>query len=156
MQGLYRASGFRQAEVNGKLITNYQNDPSLLAIEVTIKEGPQTRVAWVRIEGTYTLPQEDLPEIQTAEGQGFDESTLADDRDPILGKYFNGGFPNATVDVAYVTAPPEPDGLPRVGVTFTIHEGEQFFIESGFSGRPGTYASRGCAARTARASAANR
>ena len=62
-------------------------------------------MAWVRIEGSYTLPQEQLPEIQTAEGQGFDESSLADDRDTILGKYFDNGFPNATVDVAYVPAP---------------------------------------------------
>ena len=132
VQGLYRASGFRQAEVTGKLITKYQRDPSLLAIEITINEGPQTRVAWVRIDGTYTLPQEQLPELQTAEGQGFDESTLADDRDRILGKYFDDGFPNAAVDVAYVTAPAGPDGLPRVGVTFTIHEGEQFFVNQVF------------------------
>jgi outer membrane protein assembly complex protein YaeT len=118
--------------VNGKLITGYQNDPSLLAIEITIKEGPQTRVAWVRIEGSYTIPQEQLPELQTSEGQGFDESSLSDDRDRILGKYFDDGFPNAAVDVAYVAAPAGPDGLPRVGVTFTIHEGEQFFVNQVF------------------------
>ena len=131
IQDLYRASGYRQAEVNGKLVTNYQNDPSLLAIQITIKEGPQTRVAWVRIEGSYTLPQEQLPEIQTAEGQGFDESSLADDRDTILGKYFDNGFPNATVDVAYVPVASTPN-LPLVGVTFTIHEGEQFFVDHVF------------------------
>ena len=56
IQGLYRASGFRQAEVTSKLVNDYQGDPSLLAIQITIKEGPQTRVAWVRIEGSYTLP----------------------------------------------------------------------------------------------------
>ena len=127
IQGLYRASGYRQAEVTSKLLTRYQNDPSLLAVQITIKEGPQTRVAWVRIEGSYTLPQEQLPEISTAEGQGFDESSLAEDRDTILGKYYDNGFPNATVDVAYVSAP-AADNLPRVGVTFTIHEGEQFFV----------------------------
>ncbi len=131
IQDLYRASGYRQAEVTSKLVTNYQNDPSLLAIQITIKEGPQTRVAWVRIDGSYTLPQEQLPEIQTAEGQGFDESSLADDRDTILGKYFDNGFPNATVDVGYVPVP-STDNLPRVGVTFTIHEGEQFFVNKLF------------------------
>jgi outer membrane protein insertion porin family len=131
IQSLYRASGFRQAEVASKLLNKYQNDPSLLAIQITIKEGPQTRVAWVRIEGSYTLPQEQLPEIQTEERQGFDESSLADDRDAILSKYFNNGFPNATVDVAYVPVP-SPDSLPLVGVTFTIHEGEQFFVNQLF------------------------
>ena len=131
IKDLYRASGFRQAEVTSKLVTKYQSDPSLLAIEVVVKEGPQTRVAWVRIEGSYTLPQEQLPEISTAEEQGFDESSLADDRDTILGKYFDNGFPNATVDVAYVPVP-SADTLPRVGVTFSIHEGEQFFVNRVF------------------------
>jgi len=131
IQDLYRASGFRQAEVNSKLVDKYQGDPSQLAIAIVVKEGPQTRVAWVRIEGSYTLPQEQLPEIQSAEGQGFDESSLADDRDTILGKYFDNGFPNATVDVAYVSVP-SPDDFPRVGVTFSIHEGEQFFVDQVF------------------------
>ena len=127
IQSLYRASGFRQAEVTSKLVEKYQGEPSQLAIQIVVKEGAQTRVAWVRIEGSYTLPQEQLPEISTAEGQGFDESSLADDRDTILSKYFDNGFPNATVDVAYVPVP-LPDKLPRVGVTFSIHEGEQFFV----------------------------
>jgi outer membrane protein assembly complex protein YaeT len=128
IQGLYRASGFRQAEVTSKLVRGYQGDSSKLAIDITVKEGAQTRVAWVRVEGSYTLPQKRLPEISTAEGQGFDESSLADDRDTILGKYFDNGFPNATVDVGYVPVP-SADSSPRVGVTFTIHEGEQFFVD---------------------------
>jgi outer membrane protein insertion porin family len=127
IESLYRASGFRQVAVSSKLLSKYQGDPARLAIEITVKEGPQTRVAWVRIEGSYTLPQEQLPEISTAEGQGFDESSLADDRDTILGKYFDSGFPNATVDVAFIPIP-SPDNLPHVGVTFAIHEGEQFFV----------------------------
>ncbi len=127
IQSLYRASGYRQAEVTSKLVTGYQGDPSQLAIEIVVNEGPQTRVDWVRIEGGYTLPQEQLPEIQTEEGQAFDESSLADDRDAILGRYFDNGFPNATVDVAYVSVS-SPESQPRVGVSFTIHEGEQFFV----------------------------
>ncbi|MGA9529509.1 MAG: POTRA domain-containing protein [Terriglobales bacterium] len=128
IQNMYRASGFRQAEVDGKLVPKFHGDPTLLAVAIEIKEGPQTRVAWVQIEGSYTLPEQQLPELSTAEGQGFDESSLADDRDAILSKYFDNGFPNAAVDVSYVTAPPSAAGLPRVGVTFTIHEGEQFFV----------------------------
>jgi len=144
IKDLYRASGYRQAEVNGKLVTNFQNDPSRLAIQITIQEGPQTRVAWVRIEGSYTLPQEQLPEIQTAEGQGFDEASLADDRDTILGKYFDNGFPNASVDVAYVAVASTPN-LPLVGVAFTIHEGEQFFVNHVFL--DGLHYTRGGVAR---------
>ena len=128
IQAMYRASGFRQVQVSGKLVTKYHDDPSLLAIEIQIQEGAQTRVASVTIVGNYTLPAEQLPEISTADGQGFDESSLAEDRDAILGKYFDNGFPNAVVDVSYVSVPPGGDGRPRVGVTFTIHEGEQFLV----------------------------
>jgi len=131
IQSIYRSSGFRQAEVSSALLSNYQGDPSKLAVQITVNEGPQTRVAWVRIEGGYTLPAEQLPEISTAEEQGFDESSLADDRDKILSKYFDNGFPNASVDVAFV--PVESAGnRPRVGVTFSIHEGEQFFVDRVF------------------------
>ena len=131
IQALYRSSGFRQADVKSQLLTGYHGDPAELAVEIVIKEGPQTRVAWVRREGSYMLPEEQLPETSTSEGQGFDESSLADDRDRILSKYFNNGFPNATVDVTYVPVPSSAD-LPRVGVTFTIHEGEQFFVSQLF------------------------
>ena len=131
IQSIYQSSGFRQAAVSSTLLSNYQGDPSKLAIQITVNEGPQTRVAWVRIEGGYTLPAEQLPEISTAEEQGFDESSLVDDRDKILSKYFDNGFPNASVDVAFV--PVESAGnRPRVGVTFSIHEGEQFFVDRVF------------------------
>jgi len=55
IERLYRASGFRQVKVTSKLVETYRGDPSLLAIDVAVQEGPQTRVAWVRIEGSYTL-----------------------------------------------------------------------------------------------------
>ncbi|MFY9559235.1 MAG: POTRA domain-containing protein [Terriglobales bacterium] len=135
IQDLYRSNGFRQVDVARKLVEKYQGDPSQLAIEITIKEGPQTRVASLSIEGNYTVPAEqliELAQIATAEGQAFDESSLADDRDKILGVYFKNGFTNATVDVAYVSGIPPPDEFPRVGVTFTIHEGEQFFVNNVF------------------------
>ncbi len=133
IQDLYRANGYRQAEVSSKLINGYGGVSSQLAIEITVKEGPQTRVAWVRLEGEYTLqPEQLLPYISTEEGQGFNESSLSDDRDTILGKYFNNGFTNATVDVSYLPVEPGPDGLPRVGVTFSVNEGEQFFVSQVF------------------------
>jgi outer membrane protein insertion porin family len=129
IQDLYRANGYRQVEVTSKLINGYGGISSQLGIEIAVKEGPQTRVAWVRLEGEYTLqPEQLLPYISTEEGQGFNEGSLSDDRDTILEKYFNNGFTNATVDVSYVPVEAEADGLPRVGVTFTVNEGEQFFV----------------------------
>jgi outer membrane protein assembly complex protein YaeT len=129
IKGLYRASGYQQAAVASKILEKYQSDPSQVAIDLTIKEGPQTRVAWVRIEGNYLLPSDQLLKFpSTEEGQGFAESNLSEDRDKILGVYFDNGFSNATADVTYVPVVPSPDEFPRVGVTFTIQEGEQFFV----------------------------
>ena len=142
VQALYRQNGFQKVEVTSKLISDYQGDPSQVAIDLAVKEGPQTKVAWVRFDGNYTLPTEQMPEIETLEDQPFFEGKLADDRDKILGGYFNRGFSNATVDVSQVPVEPLPDGSPRVGVTFTIKEGEQFFVNQIFLGglhftRPG-------------------
>jgi outer membrane protein insertion porin family len=133
IQDLYRSNGFRQAGVTGKLLEKYQGDPSLLAIQIDIKEGQQTRVASMNIEGNYNIPTEQLTaRLSTEEGQGFNESSLADDRDAILEKYFDNGFTNASIDVAYVPDRAAPPESPRVGVIFTIHEGEQFFVSKVF------------------------
>jgi outer membrane protein assembly complex protein YaeT len=131
IQDLYRSNGYRQAEVTGKLIEKYQGDPSLLAIQIEIKEGSQTRVSSVNIEGNFNIPTDQLsPRLSTEEGQGFNEASLADDRDTILEKYFDNGFSNATIDVSYVPdKSPQPD-TPSVGVVFTVHEGEQFFVNN--------------------------
>jgi len=133
IEELYRSGGFRQVEVTSKLLESYQGNPSALAVQIDIKEGPQTRVAWVRMEGNYNIPSEQLlPRLSTEEGQAYNETNLADDRDTILAAYFNNGFPNATVDVAYLPVEASAEGQPRAGVTFTIQEGEQFFVNRVF------------------------
>ncbi len=143
IQDQYRAQGYRQVEVSSKLLNDYQGDPYQLAIQLNIQEGPQTRVAWVGIEGNYAIPSEQmLPSLATEEGQGFNETNLGDDRDTILQKYFNNGFTNANLEVSYVPVASAPGELPKVGVTFIIQEGEQFFVHQVFIGglhhtRPG-------------------
>ncbi len=133
IKGLYRASGYQQAGVVSKILESYQGKAPEVAIDLTVKEGPQTRVAWVKIEGNYLLPSDQvLKEPSTEEGQGFAESNLSDDRDKILSVYFDNGFSNATVDVTYIPVVPSPDEFPHVGVTFTITEGEQFFVDQIF------------------------
>lgn len=131
IQEMYRSSGFRQVQIVSKLLENYHGEPSELAVEFSIQEGPQTLVASVNIEGNYVIPTDqllDLARIETAERQPFNESELADDRDKILGVYFKNGFTNASVEVSFTPAAPSPEGSPEVAVTFTIHEGEQFFV----------------------------
>lgn len=131
VQDLYRSSGFRQVEVSSKLVENYHGDPSQLAVEFLIREGPQTLVASVNVEGNYIIPTDqllDVAQIETTERQPFNELSLADDRDKILGVYFKNGFTNASVEVSYTPGAVSAEGSPQVAVTFTIQEGEQFFV----------------------------
>jgi outer membrane protein insertion porin family len=133
IEDLYRSNGYLQVKVTIRVLDKYHDDPYQLALAVNIVEGPQTRVAWVRIDGDYAIPPEQIfPSLSTEEGQGFNEGSLSDDRDVILEKYLNNGFPNATVDVRYSPVVPSPDELPRVGVMFTVTEGEQFFVNRVF------------------------
>src|SRR5262249_49596533 len=60
IQALYRASGYRQAEVTSQLIEKYHGDPSLLAIDISIKEGPQTLVSSLTLDGNYNIPSDQL------------------------------------------------------------------------------------------------
>ena len=124
---MYRASGFRQAQVERQAGDEISRR-SVVAGDRDSDPGGPADARGVGNDRRQLHAAEQLPEISTAEGQGFDESSLADDRDAVLGKYFDNGFPNAVVDVSYVSVPPGDDGRPRVGVTFTIHEGEQFLV----------------------------
>jgi len=78
-----------------------------------------------RIVGNDTnIPEAQLPDLYTSSGQAFSDSRIAEDRDQLLNYYFNNGFPNATFEAAA-----KPAGENRMDVTFTIHEGERFYVD---------------------------
>jgi outer membrane protein assembly complex protein YaeT len=122
---LYLDSGFRGAQVKSEVDDNYQGQDAQIAVMFHIEEGAQTLVGAVEFQGNSAVPQDSLPDINSAAGQPFSESKVAEDRDIILNYYLNHGFPNAQVDVAYDPSKSEPD---RMNVAFEIHEGEQFFV----------------------------
>ncbi len=91
-----------------------------------IEEGPQTLVGALHVVGNNTIPQDQLlPLLSTSEGQPFSEFNIAGDRDSVLNYYFNHGFPNANFETS--TKPTEGQAN-RMDVTFSIREGEQFFV----------------------------
>jgi outer membrane protein assembly complex protein YaeT len=103
----------------------YQGKKNSIAVHVHINEGPQTRVGTFRLVGNDTsIPEAQFPDLYTSSGQPFSDSLIAEDRDQILNYYFNNGFPNATFE-----ATAKPDGENRMDVTFTIHEGERFYVD---------------------------
>ena len=127
LQDLYRANGFRQIQIQSTIEDNYQGVAKRLAITLNINEGHQRLVDEVNIVGNAKVPTDELASrIDTAKDQPYSDYRLAGDRDTILNYYFNNGFPNATLEVSTHNVEGTED---RIAVTFTISEGEQFFVD---------------------------
>jgi outer membrane protein assembly complex protein YaeT len=124
-QALYLSNGFRQAKIQTKVDDDYRHNPNHLAVHIRIEEGPQTLVGAFRIVGNQKVEAETFPELNTTAGQPYSEQSLASDRDSILNYYFNHGFSKAVLDIITDPTPGAPD---REDVTYSIQEGEQFFV----------------------------
>jgi outer membrane protein insertion porin family len=125
LQALYVSNGFRQARIQTKVDDNYHGAENRIAVHIQIEEGPQTLVAAFHIVGNRKIDAKAFPELDTTEGQPYSEQNLSNDRESILNYYFNHGFSNATLDITTQPSPSRPD---REDVTYTIQEGEQFFV----------------------------
>jgi outer membrane protein insertion porin family len=125
LQALYVANGFREARIQTKVDDNYHGADNHIAVHIQIEEGPQTLVGTFHIVGNQKIDAKAFPELTTAEGQPYSEQNLANDRQSILSYYFNHGFSNATLEI---TTKPSAEPPNREDVTYTIQEGEQFFV----------------------------
>ncbi|MBI3470201.1 MAG: BamA/TamA family outer membrane protein [Candidatus Solibacter usitatus] len=122
---LYRENGFRDVQVTSTVIDNYQGKPDNLAVGLQVVEGPQSFVARLEVEGIRQLPRETIVgALSSAEGQPFSEFNVAVDRDNILARYFNEGFPNAAFE--WNVTPAEAPN--QVDLRFVITEGERRFV----------------------------
>jgi outer membrane protein insertion porin family len=127
LQDLYKANGFPQIQIKSVIQDNYQGVEKRLAVRLEINEGSQTLVGDLKIVGNAKVPTDQLlAKIDTAPGQPYSDYKLAGDRDTILNYYFNNGFPNANLEVSTQPLSGTPN---RIAVTFTIQEGEQFFVD---------------------------
>ncbi|MBZ5705542.1 MAG: BamA/TamA family outer membrane protein [Acidobacteriia bacterium] len=125
LENLYVTNGFQQAKITSNVTDNYAGQQNRLAIEITVNEGPQTLVGALHIVGNQAIPGSRFPALNTDAGQPYSESNIASDREILLNYYFNHGFPDAIFE-----ASAKPAGEPnRMDVTFTIHEGQQVFID---------------------------
>ncbi len=125
LQAMYISNGFRQAKIQTRVDDNYRGAPNHLAVHIQIDEGPQTLVGAFLIVGNQKIDAHAFPELNTSAGQPYSEQNLANDRESILSYYFNHGFSNATLDITTKPSANPPD---REDVTYTILEGEQFFV----------------------------
>jgi outer membrane protein insertion porin family len=97
MQLLYQANGFLDAKVEPEIVDDYEGKHGDLFIRFKVREGKQTRVASLSIEGVHAFKEEELlGVIGSSPGQPYSEFGVTTDRDNILALYFNEGFPEAS------------------------------------------------------------
>jgi outer membrane protein insertion porin family len=125
LQALYVSSGFREVKILTKVDDDYHHVDNHLAVHIQIEEGRQTLNGTVQVLGNQKIDARMFTELKTIEGQPYSEQNLADDRESILNYYFNHGFSNANLEIA---TKPSPGQANREDVTYTIQEGDQFFV----------------------------
>jgi outer membrane protein assembly complex protein YaeT len=122
---LYRANGFRDVKVETRVERMPDGKEGEVTLRMTIIEGPQWFVSGVDISGV-NLRDFDYVKglLQTNEGQPFSDTALVSDRDTILNYYFNGGYPDATLE--FRTEPDE--ATRRMAVKIDVMEGRRNFV----------------------------
>src|SRR6266568_5007137 len=97
MRTLYQANGFLDAKVEQQIEDNYKGKEGNLFIRFAVQEGKQTLVASLSIEGIHAFKEEELlGDIGSTRGQPYSDFNVTTDRDNILARYFNEGFPEAS------------------------------------------------------------
>ena len=120
----YKDAGFQNVSVQAKVDDQHRN----LAVTFLIDEGPQDRVASLKLVGNKTQSLEALNHryvLQLAPGKPFSRKFLETDRSQLLAAYLNLGYLNANVLSA--TAPTSDDPH-KINVTFAISEGPRAYI----------------------------
>ena len=127
LRDLYRSNGFREADVESKVDSNYHGKNGELGVALEVKEGPQWFVGKLEFEG---VPENDIPylrsTLQANTNEPFSEANIAADRDLILGYYYNNGYPDATFDWTQTAG----DGPNRVNLKYTLHTGKRVYVRS--------------------------
>ncbi|MGH9715747.1 MAG: POTRA domain-containing protein [Candidatus Acidiferrales bacterium] len=121
IRALYLANGFRDARVSTDVDDHYHGKRNNLFVTFHIVEGPQTRIATLKIEGNHAISTATLLSVSgSTAGQPYSESGVASDRNNILALYFNQGFPDARMEDRVSSAADH-----EVNVVYHIIEGRQ-------------------------------
>ena len=99
IRNLYQSNGFRDVKVTHRVEDDYRGRTGDIAVFIHIQEGPQYFVQSLSMEGVEQLDKNAILEtLSSVAGQPFSEFNVAVDRDTILAKYFENGFPKATFE----------------------------------------------------------
>lgn len=126
VRNLYQSNGFRDVQVTAQVIDDFGGRAGDIGVVIRIEEGPQYLVKSVQLEGVEAMNRDQLlARLSSTPGQPFSEFNVAVDRDSILARYFESGFPRATFEWS---SKPDPDDPHKIELTFKITEGNQQFV----------------------------
>jgi outer membrane protein insertion porin family len=147
LKNLYHANGFLDAAVTNEIEQDYRGRKGDLFVQFHIKEGPQTLVDTLTVEGTKTITKQTvLYKIASSAGEPYSDFNVVSDRDNILALYYNEGFPDAQFTAKLVSVPAAVTSNaradanantlahPRVALTYQIDEGPQVKVSELFIG----------------------
>lgn len=122
---LYESNGFRRVRVTSTVQTNYKGKEGDLGVIYRIQEGPQWRVASLKIEGDNRLKLDAIRDrFSSIAGQPYADVNVSTDRNRVLQYYYSNGFPNATFRYQIATNPDDN----TVDLVYQIHEGPREFV----------------------------
>lgn len=125
LTALYESNGFRTVKVTSDVIPNYKGKESDLGVVYHIAEGPQWKVASLKIVGTSQINVDSIRDQFTSiTGQPYAEVNVATDRNRILEYYRSNGFPNASF---HYRMTPNPDDK-TVDLVYQVREGSREFV----------------------------
>jgi outer membrane protein insertion porin family len=151
LKNLYHANGFLDVAVTDEIEQDYRGRKGDLFVHFHIKEGPQTLVDTLAVEGSRAITKQTiLSKIASSAGEPYSDFNVVSDRDNILALYYNEGFPDAQFKATLVSVPaapnanaavdvnakPEPNAVahPRVALTYQIDEGPQVKVSELYIG----------------------
>jgi outer membrane protein insertion porin family len=123
----YNNWGFSKAVVTAKEADFHPQ----VDVTFTIVEGPQDKVASLKILGNQKVGVKDLTlgghPLALGVGQPYSQRSLENDRNQILAAYLNRGYLNAGMEAK---VEPSPDDPHKINVSYTIQEGPQVDVAS--------------------------
>ena len=125
ISNLYRSNGFGDVKVSHRVADNFAGRADQIAVFLEIDEGRQRFIGSLRVEGIESLDKKAvLAALSSTVGQPFSEFNVAVDRDTILEKYFEAGFPGAAFEWS---SKPAADAS-HVDLAYTVREGNRQFV----------------------------
>jgi outer membrane protein assembly complex protein YaeT len=125
ISNLYKSNGFQDVKVTTSAEDDYRGKVGDIGVDIRIDEGPQYFVNAVQLDGVEKMDKAKLlARMTSTEGQPYSEFNVAVDKQAILERYYENGFPKATFEWSAKPAAKKY----HVDLTFVVHEGEQNFV----------------------------